>query len=429
MRSLLRRATPRRLLFAALAAAAAAQALAGLLLFRRLEAQLESDLGRRLVHVATLLALSVDAPLVRQFHEGDEDLPGYVLVRRRLAAQAEAAGVSRAYVLDADQRTLVDTEPGQPPGRVRHALLAHRRELEAARAGTATATRLYDDEQGRPRLSAFAPLRARDGTVAALVAVDAPPGFFTPLGVLRREMLLLGAVAVGLLLLAGALAAALGRELDRRERLAALGGMAGGLLHELGNPLAALTMYLDLLRPLVAAGEAGDLLDRAHREDTRLREFLEDFRVFAGLAPLRVGDLDLPSVVAAAAEPLTWPDGAAPAMDGHRSARGDGRLLVHAVRNLLRNALEAGATRVGVHIGGAGEHQITVSDDGPGLTPTELNRVREPFHTTKPHGSGLGLLIARRVAELHGGRLEAASHKGGGARFTLRWPAATEKGR
>jgi PAS domain S-box-containing protein len=216
------------------------------------------------------------------------------------------------------------------------------------------------------------------------------------------------------------------RRARENERLAALGGMAGGLLHELGNPLAGLTIYLDLLRSSAPEGEAQDILHRAIREGTRLQEFLEDFRVFAGLATLRRGAVDLRSLAERAQEPLAWPPDIERSVDASGCADGDARLLAHALRNLLRNAQEAlpGGGRVCVDLTcGNGEAVATVTDDGDGLTSAQIDRVLEPFHTTKPHGSGLGLLIARRVAELHGGRLEARSRPGRGAEFTLRWPA------
>lgn len=587
MPSLLRRPTLRHLLAVVLALAAVSQAAVGWLLYARLQAQLEADLARRLEHVASLVALSVDASLVAQFQEGDAELPAYQLVRARLAAQAASAGVTRAYAVDAGDRTLVGTDADDAPGRTRHALLAHRAELERARGGTPSATRLYADDAGDLRLSAFAPVRDRAGAVVALVGVDAPPAFFAALEVVRREMLLLGLSALAVVALAGVFVTrqldarlarlgrvaagaaaggtapgaapagdaigALGRDLDtlvasivagrdalsavlgsvdvalvtcredgrvalanpaaaalfgdglsgrpladvlagedalrafvadadgalhgaevafrgglpgggrvlavrrspllaggrpagfvlslldvteqrsaerrsrENERLAALGGMAGGLLHELGNPLAALTMYLDLLRPLAPEGEGAELLDRAVREDRRVQEFLEDFRVFAGLGALRVARADLAALAAAAVEPMAWPAHVAREVEGAGDADVDARLLAHAVRNLLRNAIEAmpdgGRVRVAIAVD-AGEARVAVSDDGPGLDAGALLRALDPFHTTKPHGTGLGLLIARRVAELHGGSLEAQSRPGAGARFTLRWPSA-----
>ncbi len=583
----LRRPTLGRVLLTVLALAALSQLAVGAWLYVRLQRQLETDLASRLEHVSALMANLVDAPLVTQFGPGDERLAAYALVRDRLAAQAAAAGASRAYVFDADSRTLVDTDTSQLPGSVRHRLLGQRAERAAALAGQPAVTRLYQDEGGEWRLSAFTPLRDREGRVVAVAGVDAPPSFFAALAALRREMLALGVFGLALAAVAGTIVvrqverrlarlagsaaraarsdprvsalpraddviAALGRDLDslvaaigsareyqqavlgsldvglltcdadglltlsnerarellaagegslvgrsigdvlaaepallalvraaaegesigraelpfaggpaaggrllaasvsplleegrpsglvvslldvtdlrraeqrarENERLAALGGMAGGLLHELGNPLAALTMYLDLLRPLTPEGEARDLADRALREDARLREFLEDFRVFAGLSPLRLERLELAAVVSRALEPLPSPAAVKWRVQTSGGARGDARLLAHALRNLLRNALEAGATRVSVSANACkGEARLLVSDDGPGLA--EAARALEPFHTTKPHGSGLGLVIVRRVMELHGGRVELLSGEAEGARFALVWP-------
>lgn len=585
----LRRPTLGLLLLVVLSLVGVSQLTVGFLLYQRIESQLEADLAKRLVHVATLLTLSVDAPLVAQFREGDEDLPAYALVRERLRRQAEAAGVSRAYVFDATLRTLVDTEAARP-GAVRHGLAIHEAEVNRALSGMPAATRLYADEGDRLRLTALAPVRDRTGRVTVLVGVDAPPAFFSPLAVLRREMLLLGGAGILLAGLGGALVirqvsarlarlrasvtrvtqggsgsardladpiGALGRDLDEllgalvatreyqeavlgsvdvglvtcdgderitlanprsrallgkdpsplvgrhlsdlvageealstfvrwaqsspipvsaelpwcgglaaggkvlaasasrlvldgkpsglvlslldvtglrgaerrareNERLAALGGMAGGLLHELGNPLAGLTIYLDLLRAETPGGEARDLLERSIREGERLQEFLEDFRVFAGLSPLRRGAVDLAGLAELATRPLAWPSGVLRQVEAEGHVEGDGRLLAHAVRNLLRNAIEAlpegGQVRLRITCDEA-EARATVTDDGAGLTTEEIARAMEPFHTTKPHGSGLGLMIARRVAELHGGSLEARSRPGEGSAFTLRWKA------
>ena len=176
--------------------------------------------------MAALLALSIDGPLVAQFGEGDESLPAYEVVRKRLAAQVAAAGVTRAYAIDAEDRTLVGTDGGEPPGRTRHALLAHRADLARARDGGPTATRLYADDAGEWRLSAFAPLRDRGGAVVALVGVDAPPAFFAALEVVRREMLVLGLSALGVVALASVLVL---RQVD--ARLARLRRAAAGAAH------------------------------------------------------------------------------------------------------------------------------------------------------------------------------------------------------
>jgi signal transduction histidine kinase len=141
---------------------------------------------------------------------------------------------------------------------LRYALLASRVEIEAARRGTATATRLYRDEEGRQRLSALAPLPAAPGRPAAFVGVDATPEFFTSLGALRRQMALLAAAG---LLTAGAAGLVLIRQVSRRlDRLrdvvsrVARGDLAGRVGFAGRDEIDALGQDLDgMVISLVAA--------------------------------------------------------------------------------------------------------------------------------------------------------------------------------
>lgn len=567
----------------------------GIATYRRLRNELQVDLARRLVNVARLLALGTDVPLVTQFREGDEQLPAYSLVAARFVALARAAGVERVYVVGNRLETLVDSSPTAAVGRVRYALLANRVEVDAARAGEATPTRIYQDEEGRLRLSALAPLRAADGRVVALAGVDATPEFFASLNALRRQMVILGVAsllttgAAGLLLvrqvtrrlrrlrnvvsrvsrgdfaervgltgrdeigalgqdldsmvaalvasreyyesvlgsadvgllaadraaeviganpraaeilahgagelvgrplgevlgreprllqfaetllqgeagsraeevpLQGGLASggrivaavgsrlrqggewtgiilslsdisglrALERRVERNERLAGLGSMAAGLLHEIRNPLASMTMYLDLLRPLSAAGEAQEILDRAMAEAIRLDRFLQDFQIFAGLRPMRREPVDVREVMSEATEGLTPPPNVRIVYDlGERTVLDVDRwLLAHAVRNLVVNALEAVGPRglVALELEREGQEVVLrVTDDGPGVSEDCIERIFDPLFTTKSAGTGLGLTIVQRVAEAHGASLEVRNAPGGGARFSMRWPA------
>jgi PAS domain-containing protein len=170
----------------------------GLAVYARLRRDLESDLGRRLVHAARLLATVIDPSLVLQFRAGDEELPAYELTRARLARQAEAAGVESAYVVDRELRTVLDGRRGAELGATRYALMVNRTEVAAVLQGRATPTRLYRREDGSLRLSALAPLTTARGDVAAVVGVDAPPEFFASLASLRRRMILLGAITLAL---------------------------------------------------------------------------------------------------------------------------------------------------------------------------------------------------------------------------------------
>ena len=245
----------------------------------------------------------------------------------------------------------------------------------------------------------------------------------------RRATTTLFSSAVAAVLLVGAAAifarrARLADELTERlaqsERLAALGTMSAVLAHEIKNPLAALKGNAQLLvegldegtRPRAQA-------DRVVSSAVRLQGLVDNLLDFARSGGLERTALDPAEVLCAAAEdaspratielegaPATW------SLDGVR--------LRQVLENLLRNAEQASPGKVTATVRGDGERLIyTVSDAGAGIPDGETERIFEPFHTTKARGVGLGLTVARRVVELHGGTITAGNRPGGGAVFEI----------
>ncbi len=104
----------------------------------------------------------------------------------------------------------------------------------------------------------------------------------------------------------------------------------------------------------------------------------------------------------------------------------DPRQLHQVLLNLLLNAIQAldGAGRVSVVLAQSDENTVSVSinDTGLGIAPENLTNIFRPFFTTKGHGTGLGLPLARRIVEDHGGKLEVTSDFGHGSTFTLVLP-------
>ena len=119
--------------------------------------------------------------------------------------------------------------------------------------------------------------------------------------------------------------------------------------------------------------------------------------------------------------------------DGPIPARFDAKLLGRAVRNLLENALRAsaGGGRVTVRVERreTAEARIAVQDDGPGVRPELLGRIFDPYFSTHDTGTGLGLPIARRIAEEHGGAITARNRPEGGLEVAITLPVAAEPSR
>lgn len=224
------------------------------------------------------------------------------------------------------------------------------------------------------------------------------------------------------------------REVDQRERLAAVGQTAAMLAHEIGNPLNAMHMLAQLLQRQLGRVEGLDPsiianLGKILGENRRLNQLLLDFRSLSQRRepqrqPLAL--LGLVERVLALQEPLLDAHGirvrrelpaALPLVEA------DEAKLVQVLVNLVKNAAEAmapgGTLTVHAH---AVDHAVLVevADTGAGI-PEGID-VFEPFRSTKAGGTGLGLAIAREILEAHGGSLDYRTQRGVGTTFCLRLP-------
>jgi signal transduction histidine kinase len=251
----------------------------------------------------------------------------------------------------------------------------------------------------------------------------------------------LSEIADGIAKLARSLAEAregeerLGRELERQERLAALGRVVAGVAHEVRNPLASIKLRLDLAvsdaPPLPPA--VGQAVTHASDEIARLDRLVADLLVVAGrsLGPRRRTDVgSLVRERAAALSPWAKLRRVNIAVTGDAAAEIDPDSIARAFDNLLRNAVEAspaGGT-VGVRVAddGSGVH-VQVEDSGEGIAGERAPLLFEPFFTTKAEGTGLGLAISRAIARAHGG--DAVYRREGDlTRFELTLPSRPRSG-
>lgn len=231
-------------------------------------------------------------------------------------------------------------------------------------------------------------------------------------------------------------------DLQRRtrlaEKLAAVGTVSAGLAHEIRNPLNAANLQLQLLerrlRKLSEDEALHEPLQTVQQEISRLGDLVTDFLTFARPQALTFVELDLHALlqqVLGLVAPVAAERGVTLELQGEETwVEGDRARLEQVLLNLVRNALDAvagqtdGRVDVRVERDGAGG-RIVVSDNGPGVASDIAARIFEPFFTTKEMGTGLGMAIAHKIVELHGGEitLEAAE----GAAFELTFPPTSPR--
>ena len=214
------------------------------------------------------------------------------------------------------------------------------------------------------------------------------------------------------------------RELSRQE-VASWKRVIRVISHELNNSLAPISSLAHSGAELArrgmherVPGVFASIGDRAQH----LHQFLAGYASFAKLpAPVLAPVEWAPFIESLGAHyPFTL-DGELPAAPG----RFDAAQMAQALINLLKNAHESGSAPQGVSLSVGAPREdwrIEVGDRGPGMTETQLSQALLPFYSTKRSGSGLGLALAREIAEAHGGRIAMGNRDGGGLWVAISWP-------
>ncbi|WP_371324754.1 ATP-binding protein [Dechloromonas sp. ZY10] len=223
-------------------------------------------------------------------------------------------------------------------------------------------------------------------------------------------------------------------ELERSQRLAAMGEMAASLAHQLRTPLATALLYTsNLAQPGIPDEARARFSDKAGTQLRRLERLIQDVLLFARGESIGRDLIPAPDLLLEAAqtvEPLMRQQNIVFSTVDRSNGTvlvGSRKALLGALVSLLENAMQAivpqggrvtlTATQVGDVLA------WSVKDDGPGIGKETLQRIFEPFFTTKGQGTGLGLAIALGVARAHGGLIEAVSEPGQGAEFVMTLPA------
>ncbi len=222
-------------------------------------------------------------------------------------------------------------------------------------------------------------------------------------------------------------------ELVKTATLAYVGELTSSTVHEMRNPLSSIKMNLQALsRAVDQNGRYKELGEIALEQTRRLEQMLTDLLNFG--RPVKLATESLPfgelaqatlEVTAEAAVRNQVTIDVENHLDG-LLLRIDKEQMCRALTNLVSNAIDAmpsGGRVLVTATEHSGEVELSVQDTGPGLSSEALQRALQPFYTTKPNGTGLGLPNVKKIVELHGGKLLVENRPGGGAIFRLVLPA------
>lgn len=223
-------------------------------------------------------------------------------------------------------------------------------------------------------------------------------------------------------------------ELQRSEKLLALGELASGVAHEIRNPLNAIAMiaqrFAHEFTPAQDAEEYRSLTGVLRTEAERVNGIIVNFLRYARPPRLQTAPVDPGELVAHCAA-VIQPQMKARDVRFSLTAHGDSTVLLdrdqmtQALLNLLRNALEATPAGGKVTLASWVDHNgavITVTDTGPGIPAEAMERIFNLYYTTKPDGTGMGLPMARQIIVQHGGKLEVDSVVGEGTTCRVKIP-------
>jgi two-component system sensor histidine kinase HydH len=219
------------------------------------------------------------------------------------------------------------------------------------------------------------------------------------------------------------------RDAERARRLVALGEMSSVMAHELRNPLASLKGHAQLLVESLAEGTRERAkAERVVAESERLERLTSDLLDFVRDGPIDRRPMATDDLIERARDAAPGGDVRVDATAAPKALEIDGARITAALGNLMRNALQASDRAVEVAVRASGRDvTIEVRDHGPGIATGDEERIFEPFVTDRTRGTGLGLAVARRAVEQHGGTLRGETHPEGGALFRMVLPGAARE--
>ncbi len=229
------------------------------------------------------------------------------------------------------------------------------------------------------------------------------------------------------------------RELEyaarQNEKLAAVGGLAAGIAHEIRNPLAGISGSIEMLTQTVTNEDDRKLMKIVLREIDRLNNLITEFLDYARPETPPTDPVDLSSLLTEVLDSMK--SNAQVRTDVQQLREYAEKLVILGRRDKLKQAFlnivinsyqamnESGTAQLVVRSAETEKDlQIRIRDSGCGMSEVTRKKMFEPFHTTKPKGTGLGLAVTHKILEGHGAQVFVESEPGAGTEFILTFPRA-----
>jgi signal transduction histidine kinase len=222
-------------------------------------------------------------------------------------------------------------------------------------------------------------------------------------------------------------------QLIRSEKLAALGQLAAGIAHEIRNPLTSINILIHSLRQNISSGESRSEDFKVIEEEIhRINEIVDQFLRFAKPAPPHLERTEVTSIFEEILQ-LLRPQMEKLRISVQKDFRSvplitiDNEQMKQVILNLLMNSIQAmpegGQFRLEGEVSKDGQWvELSIRDSGVGIPPEDMDKLFDPFFSTKEGGIGLGLSIAHRIIDQHHGKIEVTSNPNEGTIFTVYLP-------
>jgi signal transduction histidine kinase len=426
---------------------------------------LDTELGHRLEAIAASTATQIrDPKYIGKLSSGDEQDELFTQAVARLQQLGKVTG-AHLFLIDPSFGTRGDTDESPLIGTPYRRGTLDRSELKRVfDDGKTTVSVTFKGNDGRWYKTGYAPVRGigKDTTVYLAVGAQASASYFDSLAALRERLMVWGAGLAAVSVLAAVLATllitrnvrrlataaerigtgdlrvpvkvtsrdelgVLAETMDRMrrqlaERDAKMQQMLAGIAHEVRNPLAGMTLFADILKDELPAGdEKRGHVEKIQRELGYLERVVNDFLEYARRPRPELAKVDVQELLAEVAQMATSADvEPTVASGGPATVQADRAQLRRALLNLARNAVQAAtaAERRGkdvVKLSASAKDDtiwLSVWNRGKEIPPETSGKLFEPFYTTREKGTGLGLAFVRDIAVDHGGRVELESADG-----------------